>query len=47
MRAAASRDDVLRNLHAELLHMLQELADVSDQWCVAEMARLDRVLAQG
>jgi hypothetical protein len=42
--AAASRDDSIRNLHAELLHMLQELADVSDAWCVVEMARLDKVL---
>jgi hypothetical protein len=44
--AAASRRDSIRNLHAELLHMLQEMAGVSDAWCVAEMARLDRVLAQ-
>jgi hypothetical protein len=44
--AAASRDDSIRNLHAELLHMLQELADVSDAWCAAEMARLDVVLGQ-
>jgi hypothetical protein len=26
--------------------MLQEMADVSDAWCVAEMARLDVVLGQ-
>jgi hypothetical protein len=45
--AAASRHDSIRNLHAELLHMLQEMAGVSDAWCVAEMARLDVVLAQG
>jgi hypothetical protein len=45
--AAASRDDSIRNLHAELLHMLQEMADVSDAWCVAEMARLDVVLNNG
>jgi hypothetical protein len=44
--AAAPRDDVLRGLFAEHLHMLQEMVDVSDQWCAAEMARLDVVLAQ-
>lgn len=42
--AAASRDDVLRGLFAEHLHMLQEMADVSDAWCAAEMAALDKVL---
>jgi hypothetical protein len=44
--AAASRDDVLRGLFAEHLRLLQEMADVSDAWCVAEMARLDTVLGQ-
>jgi tRNA(Arg) A34 adenosine deaminase TadA len=45
--AAASRDDVLRGLFAEHLHMLQEMTDVGDAWCVAEMARLDTVLNNG
>jgi hypothetical protein len=44
--SAASRDDSIRNLHAELLHMLQEMTGISDAWCVAEMARLDVVLGQ-
>jgi acetyl-CoA carboxylase beta subunit len=45
--AAASRDDSIRAFVAEHLHLLQELGDVSDAWCAAEMAALDRVLGEG
>jgi hypothetical protein len=44
--AAATRDDAIRTFVAEHLHLLQERADMSDAWCAAEMAALDKVLGQ-
>jgi hypothetical protein len=44
--AVATRDDSIRALFADLLQLLQDRADMSDQWRAAELAELDRVLGQ-
>jgi hypothetical protein len=42
--AAASRRDALLTAYAELLHMLQEMTDVGNDWCAGKLAAFEREL---